>query len=252
MDAQNLHGLYFYPDSTRTYPNSSMLSHVLGFLGHKDPNDEHLTGMDGIERSMDTYLSGQDGFRYIEHDRTGREIIVYRGQEQSPKNGLSVQLTIDMGLQAILEEELDNAFKELKPETLSGLIVDPKTGEILAMSSRPTYDLNDINSAKPEQMKNRTIMDMVEPGSTFKIVVASGALNEQTITEKTLIDCENGHFAYGGKILRDHHPYGMMPVHDILMKSSNIGSAKMALMMGDKKFYEYVKRYGFGDRTGIE
>jgi len=93
---------------------------------------------------------------------------------------------------------------------------------------------------------------MVEPGSTFKIVVASGALNEGTVNEKSMIFCENGSFAYGGRILRDHHGYGSMSVHDILVKSSNIGSAKMALMMGDDKFYEYVRRFGFGDRTGIE
>jgi cell division protein FtsI/penicillin-binding protein 2 len=164
---------------------------------------------------------------------------------------MNVQLTIDMGMQAILEAELDNAFKELKPDNATGVIVDPKTGEILAMTSRPTFDLNQINTAKHGEMKNRAIFDMVEPGSTFKIVVASAALSERVVSPKTLIYCENGSFSYGGRILRDHHGYGQMNVHDILMKSSNIGSAKMALMMGDQKFYEYVRRFGFGERTGV-
>ena len=252
MEEKSLRGLYFRENTTRTYPNGPMLSHVLGFLSRKDPNDDHVVGVDGIERSMEPSLCGEDGFRHIERDRTGREIVIYRGQEKPAQNGTSVQLTIDMGLQAILETEMENAFKELKPETATGIIVNPKTGEILALVNRPTFDLNQINSARMEQMKNRAIMDMVEPGSTFKIVVAAGALNERVVTDRTMIYCENGSFAYGGRILRDHHGYGAMNAHDILMKSSNIGSAKMALMMGDEKFYEYVRRFGFGERSGVD
>ncbi len=251
MDEKSLRGLYFHQNTTRTYPNGPLLSHVLGFLGRKDPNDEHVVGVEGVERSMEDYLRGIDGFRHIERDRTGREIVIYRGQEQAPRHGMNVQLTIDMNLQAILEAELDNAFRELKPDNASGIIVDPNTGEILAMTSRPSFNLNQIDAAKPEQMKNRAIFDMVEPGSTFKIVVASAALNERVVSQKSVIYCENGAFSYGGRILRDHHGYGQMSVHDILMKSSNIGSAKMALLLGDQKFYEYVRRFGFGERTGI-
>ncbi|HEY5741720.1 MAG TPA: penicillin-binding protein 2 [Terrimicrobiaceae bacterium] len=251
MEEKSFRGIYFHQNTTRTYPNGALLSHVLGFLGRKDPTDEHMVGVEGIERSMEDYLRGIDGFRHIERDRTGREIVIYRGQEQVPRHGMNVQLTIDMNLQAILEAELDNAFRELKPNNATGILVDPKTGEILAMTSRPTFDLNAIGAAKPEDMKNRAIFDMVEPGSTFKIVVASAALNERVVSQKSLIYCENGAFAYGGRILRDHHGYGQMNVHDILMKSSNIGSAKMALMLGDERFYEYVRRFGYGERTGI-
>lgn len=251
MDEKSLRGLYFHQNTTRTYPNGPLLSHVLGFLGRKDPNDEFVVGVEGIERSMEDYLKGIDGFRHIERDRTGREIVIYRGQEQAPRHGMNVQLTIDMNLQAILETELDNAFRELKPDNATGIIVDPNTGEILAMTSRPSFNVNQIDAAKPEEMKNRAIFDMVEPGSTFKIVVASAALTERVVSQKSIIYCENGAFSYGGRILRDHHGYGQMSVHDILMKSSNIGSAKMALMLGDEKFYEYVRRFGFGERTGI-
>jgi cell division protein FtsI/penicillin-binding protein 2 len=201
---------------------------------------------------MNNQLAGKNGYRFIERDRTGREIVLYRGIEEDPEHGKNVRLTIDMGLQSIVEEELDAAYKDLKPETANAVLVDPKTGAILAMACRPCFNPNEPGKAQPEQMKNRTIIDMVEPGSTFKIVVAAGALNEGKVNEKTTIFCENGRFAYGGRILKDHHGYGHMDVHEILVKSSNIGSAKMALMMGGDKFYEYVRRFGFGERLGIE
>jgi cell division protein FtsI/penicillin-binding protein 2 len=219
---------------------------VLGFLNHEGK------AVQGIELSMNSQLSGKDGYRFIERDRTGREIVLYRGIEEDPEHGKNVRLTIDMGLQSIVEEELDAAYKDLKPETANAVLVDPKTGAILAMACRPCFNPNEPGKAQPEQMKNRAIIDMVEPGSTFKIVVASGALNEGKVDEKTTIFCENGRFAYGGRILKDHHGYGNIDVHEILVKSSNIGSAKMALMMGGDKFYEYVRRFGFGERLGIE
>ncbi len=246
LAAEKLRGILFASDSKRVHPNGSMLSHVMGFL-----NNERK-GIQGIEAAMDDYLSGQDGFRYIERDRTGRELVVYRGQERDPRDGLNVTLTIDMDLQSIVEEELDTACKQLKPQTAVVIMADPQTGEILAMASRPNFEPDSIGDADPEMMKNHAVIDMFEPGSTFKIVVAAAALNEGLVNTESRIFCENGRFHYGGKVLRDHHGYGMMTVHDILMKSSNIGSAKMALMMGDSKFYEYVRRFGFGERTGIE
>lgn len=246
LQKANLRGLYFEHDAVRIYPNGHMLGHVLGFLDHEG------NGIQGVELTMERYLRGRDGYRYIERDRTGREIMLYRGQEEPADNGLNVRLTIDMNLQAIVEEEIEAVYRDLQPETAVAVMVDPHTGEVLAMASRPCFDPNSPGTAQPEQMKNRAVIDMVEPGSTFKIVVAAGALNEGKVNEKTSIFCENGRFAYGGRILRDHHGYGMMSVHDILVKSSNIGSAKMALMMGDDSFYEYVRRFGFGERSGIE
>jgi len=223
-----------------------MLGHVLGYLNHE------RKGVQGIERTMEKALAGEDGFRFTERDRTGREIVLYRGQEQEPQHGKNIRLTIDMGLQAILEEEIDATYHDLKPNTVNAIMVDPKTGEILAMASRPCFDPNTPGKSDPETMKNRSIIDMVEPGSTFKIVVAAGALNEGKVDETSSIFCENGRYFYGGRTLKDHHGYGHMSVHEILVKSSNIGCAKMAMMMGGEKFHEYVKRFGFGDRLGIE
>lgn len=246
LEAAKLRGLYFENDSKRIHPNGSMLCHVMGFLNHE------RAGIQGVEASMEDYLRGENGFRFIERDRTGRELVVYRGQEREPRDGFNVHLTIDMALQSIVEEELDATVKEVKPETAIAIMADPKTGEILAMASRPHFDPDSIGSAHPEDMKNHAVIDMFEPGSTFKIVVAAAALNEGYVNTESRIFCESGRFHYGGKVLRDHHGYGMMTVHEILMKSSNIGSAKMAMMMGEQRFYEYMKRFGFGERTGVE
>jgi cell division protein FtsI (penicillin-binding protein 3)/stage V sporulation protein D (sporulation-specific penicillin-binding protein) len=246
LDAAKLHGIYFENDFKRVHPNGQMLCHVMGFLDH----ERH--GIQGVEASMEDYLAGQDGFRFTEHDRAGREMVVYRGQEREPRDGLNVTLTIDMGLQSIVEDELSAAVKQLKPKNAIAILVNPKTGEVLAMASWPNFEPDKIAEAQPEQMKNHAVIDMFEPGSTFKIVASSGALNEGVINTETRVDCENGAWAYGGRVLRDTHHYGLLTVHDILEKSSNIGAAKLAMRLGDNTFYEYAKRFGFGERTGIE
>ncbi len=246
LRAAGIRGIGYDIDSRRVHPNGPMLAHVLGFINHE------RAGVQGVELSLQDHLAGQNGFRYIERDRTGREIVVYRGQERAARDGMHVQLTIDMGIQSIVEEELDLAIKELNPQSAVVVLADPKTGDILAMATRPAYEPDDIASAQPEQMKNRAVIDMVEPGSTFKIVAAGAALEEGIYGTQDTIFCENGRFAYGGKILRDHHAYGHLTIHEIVMKSSNIGCAKLALKMGGQTYYEYVKRFGFGERTGIE
>ena len=245
MEKAGLRGLYLEEGSVRSYPNSEMLCHVLGFADHSGP------GIDGIETIFDKELSGQDGFRLIEHDRKGREIVIYRGQEQSARDGADIRLTIDMGLQAIVEREVDATFRELHPAAVTAVLEDPNTGQILAMACRPNFDPNHFNEAKPDQMRNRAITDMYEPGSTFKIVVAAAAMNDGIVDEKTRIFCENGHFSYGGKMIKDHHGNGDLTIEEILMKSSNIGSAKLALRMADQEYYDYVRRFGFGEKTGI-
>jgi len=242
----NLRGIYCERDATRIYPNGAMLCHVLGFT------DFDHKGIQGVEASMDEYLRGQDGYRYIEHNRAGQEIVLYRGQERMPRDGYQVQLTIDLNLQNIVENEIDAACREYRPEKATIILMRPQTGEILAMANRPNFDLNDRAEAKPEQMKNRAITDKMEPGSTFKVVTAAAALNEKKVRPDTTLFCENGLWNYGGRPLHDHKPYGEMSVQDILIHSSNIGAAKLALTIGEQKFYEYIRRFGFGERTGVE
>ena len=248
LEAAKLQGLYLQEGAQRVYPNGKMLCHVLGFVDHNGH------GADGVEKVFDQALTGRNGYRHVEHDRKGVEIVLYRGQEQPAENGKNITLTIDMGLQAIVEKELDNAMAIYKPGGATAILVDPMTGEILAMASRPNYDPNHFNDATPEQMRNRAITDMYEPGSVFKIVATAGAINEEIVTENTPIFCEYGHFLYGGKILKEasHEAFGEIPVRDVLVHSSNIGAAKIALKMGDDKYYEYVRRFGFGEKTKIQ
>lgn len=246
LRAGNLRGIYFEKDTTRIYPNGPMLCHVIGFT------DFEHHGIQGVEASMDQYLHGQDGYRFIEHNRAGQEMVLYRGQERGARDGYQVHLTIDLNLQNIVENEIDAAVREFSPQKATIILMRPQTGEILAMANRPHYDLNLRSEAKPEQMKNRAIIDMMEPGSTFKIVTAAAALNERKVRPETTLFCENGLWNFGGRPLHDHKGYGELSVQDILIKSSNIGAAKLALTIGEQKFYEYIRRFGFGERSGVE
>jgi cell division protein FtsI/penicillin-binding protein 2 len=246
LRAGNLRGIYFEHDATRIYPNGSMLCHVIGFTDF----DHH--GIQGVEASMEEYLHGQDGYRFIEHNRAGQEIVPYRGQERAPRDGYQVHLTVDLGLQNIVENEIDAAMAQYSPQKATIILMRPQTGEILAIANRPHFDLNLRSEARPEQMKNRAIIDMMEPGSTFKIVAAAAALNERKVRPDSSIFCENGLWNFGGTALHDHRAFSNLSVRDILIKSSNIGAAKLALTVGDQKFYEYIRRFGFGERTGIE
>jgi cell division protein FtsI (penicillin-binding protein 3) len=246
LRAGNLRGIYFEHDATRIYPNGSMLCHVIGFTDF----DHH--GIQGVEASMEEYLHGQDGYRFIEHNRAGQEIVPYRGQERAPRDGYQVHLTVDLGLQNIVENEIDAAMQQYSPQKATIILMRPQTGEILAMANRPYFDLNLRSEARPEQMKNRAIIDMMEPGSTFKIVAAAAALNERKVRPDSSIFCENGLWSFGGGALHDHRAFSTLSVREILIKSSNIGAAKLALTVGEQKFYEYIRRFGFGERTGIE
>src|SRR6266699_3242703 len=246
LRAGNLRGIYFEHDATRIYPNGSMLCHVIGFT------DFDHRGIQGVEASMEEYLHGQDGYRYIEHNRAGQEIVLYRGQERASRNGYQIHLTVDLHLQNIVENEIDAAMREYTPTKATIILMRPQTGEILAMANRPHFDLNLRSQAEPEQMKNRAIIDMMEPGSTSKIVTAAAALNEKKVRPDSMIFCENGVWNFGGTALHDHRPFADLCVRDILVRSSNIGAAKLALTVGDQKFCEYIRRFGFGERTGIE
>jgi cell division protein FtsI/penicillin-binding protein 2 len=238
-------GIYFDLDFDRVYPNGSLLAQVIGYLdGGHDPKL-------GIEKSMEDFLKGTNGSRYLEEDRKGHELVQYRGLETPAKDGCDVRLTVDLQLQNILESELDAACAEYKPKMAAAVMLRPQTGEILAMASRPTFDCNDPQLSTPEQQKNRPIVDMVEPGSTFKIVVTSAAIEEKVATPDTKIYCENGAYSYAGHILHDAHPMGMLTLHQVLAHSSNIGAAKLAIQLGKDRFYQYIRRYGFGETTGV-
>jgi cell division protein FtsI/penicillin-binding protein 2 len=243
--ALKLKGIGFEDQLLRSYPNGVLASHVLGFVdsGHR--------GVQGIESSMDNYLEGTDGYEVIERDRKGREIRALRSEDIGPRDGYNVVLTVDQVIQHIAETELEKAMAEHHPQAGVIIVSRPKTGEILAMSCRPTFDPNTPGSSPADARRNRCISDVAEPGSTFKIVVCSGALNDGLVSLGDQFDCENGAFLYAGRMLHDAHPYGTLSVEEILFHSSNIGAAKVALRAGPSRLYNYITQCGLGRKTGI-
>ena len=245
ITALKLKGIGLEDQLQRTYPNGDLASHVLGFV-----NNDHR-GVQGVESAMEQYLQGLAGYEIIERDRKGREIRALRNQEIGPRDGFNVVLTIDQVIQHVAETELEKAMAEHHPQAGVIIISRPRTGEILAMSCRPTFDPNDPAKSRPDSWRNRCISDVAEPGSTFKIVVCSGALNEGIVNLADQFDCDNGAFLYAGRILHDVHPYGVLSVEEILFHSSNIGAAKVGLRMGAPRLSRYISAYGFGRKTGI-
>jgi len=256
VDENQLEGFDFENFIKRWYTAPTLATHLIGFTGEVEETDENdkkhtrMVGKFGVECAMETYLAGRDGWR--EHQRDARGLVV-PGDTSSllpPRAGLNVQLTIDMGLQAIVEEELDAALTEFKSERAAVVLMDPKSGEILAMASRPAFDLNHKENLERNSF-NFAIQAIYEPGSTYKIVATSGVLNEGLATPNTTVFCHNGHYVSGNIEVPDHFPYGTLTLEGVLAKSSNIGAYKFALQLGPKRFFDYVKRMGFGKKTGI-
>ncbi len=169
----------------------------------------------------------------------------------APRDGLNVVLTIDAGLQNIVECELAEGAKAHAPISISCVMVRPRTGEILAMATLPNFDPNHPGPIAMDDLRNRVISDYAEPGSTFKIVPVTAALNEHLVTLNDVFDCGMGHFFYAGRMLHDHEPYGPLSVEKIITKSSNIGAAKIGIRLGEQTLWEYIHKFGFGQRTGI-
>jgi cell division protein FtsI/penicillin-binding protein 2 len=252
-----IQGFEFRNSIKRWYTAPTLATHTLGYTGEKEetePDGKTLTrvvGQFGIESSMESYLAGRDGWREHRRDAYG---LVMPGDSTSllpPRAGLNVQLTIDMGLQAIVEEELEACMKEFIAPRGAVVMMDPRTGEVLAMASRPHFDLN-RRVGIAENGYNFALQAVYEPGSTFKLVATSGVLNEGLAGPFTSVFCHNGNFAEGKIQVPDHHPYGSLTLEGVLVKSSNIGAYKLARQLGVKRFYEYAGRFGFGHKTGIQ
>jgi cell division protein FtsI/penicillin-binding protein 2 len=240
----------------RAYPNQTLAAHVLGYIGTEEraTNGERrieIVGKDGIEHAFDSKLRGIRGWRVTEKDGKQHELVSRREQDVEARDGQNVVLTVDSVIQHIVETALAEAIEKHSPVSISGIVVRPRTGEILAMATLPNYDPNNPGRATPDARRNRVIADVAEPGSTFKIVVISGALNDRTVTLADTFDCEHGHFWYAGRNLHDHKSYGVLSVENIITKSSNIGAAKVGIKMGENRLYEYIRDFGFGVRTGI-
>lgn len=235
-------GVYFRQETQRFYPSPDRLTHVLGYV------DAEGNGKTGVEKIAEEYLQGEAGFRFLERDRRGREIVVFRGESKQPTEGHTVRLTIDMALQCIVENALAQAVDMYQPEKATIILMDPATGAVVAMASRPDYNLVTREGLR----RNPAVSDLYEPGSTFKVVALAGALDRRLINLRTPIYCEEGIFEFDGLTLEDHHPYGELSAQMVFAKSSNIGTFKIARQLSADSFYSYMRSFGFGQKTGID
>ncbi|MGA3283607.1 MAG: penicillin-binding protein 2 [Verrucomicrobiota bacterium] len=248
--------IFAEPDQLRVYPNGPLAAQTLGFVGSDEvtlngTRVSQLSGRDGIELVLNSALSGVAGWRVTETDRQRRELVALRDEDVQPRDGLNVVLTLDSAIQHIVETALADAMEKHTPISITGIVMRPRTGEILAMATLPNFDPNNPGASPADARRDRVISDMMEPGSTFKIVVVSGALNDGVVHLGDTFDCEEGHFAYAGRVLHDHEPFGILTTESIITKSSNIGAAKIGIRLGENRLYNYATEYGFGERTGI-
>ena len=249
------YAIFAEPDQLRVYPDGELAAHVLGFVGTRETDNHTMTlfGRAGIEDTFNSKLSGVPGWLVTGVDSRDRELVPLRDQDVSPHDGLTVVLTIDSVVQNILQTAMARAMQENDPVSITGIVIRPRTGEILAMASLPGFDPNNPGASPPDALRDRCISDVMEPGSTFKTIVISGALNEHVVTLNDTVFCENGIFHYGGITLHDaeHDHFGDLTVEQVLEKSSNIGASKIGIKLQAPRLYDYMTEYGLGAFTGI-
>lgn len=236
----------FREEYLRRYPQGRLAAHVLGL------RDIDGNGQGGVEESFDELLRGRDGQRVLERDALGHVLHVREEVARMPVQGEAIQLTLDAVIQLYAERELDALVEQWQPTSCCAVVIAPQTGEILAMASRPVFDPNDPTPADAAAWTNTAISSVFEPGSTIKPIILGGALQQNCVRPDEEIHCENGVYRMGRRQLHDHHPYGRLSVKDILVKSSNIGMAKIGERMTNAGIWKSVTSFGFGRLTGIE
>ena len=245
VKALKIEGVHFLKESKRSYANSKLASQLIGFAGLDN------VGLDGLEMKFNKYLKGESGWTFVLRDAKRRDVAL-SDVLQPPVDGYSLVLTIDQVVQYIAEREIDKIFEKYHAKGAMIVVLDVKTGEILALANRPTYDLNDPSQYPTDYRRNRAITDYFEPGSVFKIVTASAALNEGKVDLEDKFFCENGQYRVANHMLHDVHPYGWLTFKDVIGESSNIGTTKVAQRIGASDVYNYGKAFGFGDLTHVD
>jgi cell division protein FtsI (penicillin-binding protein 3) len=241
--ALNLQGIHFQKEPKRFYPKRELAAQVLGYVGTDDG------GLSGLERQFNDELKGKPGRLMISVDARKRW---FASVEKQPEPGNNLVLTIDQNIQYIAERELQAAMEATHAIGGTVIVENPHTGEILALANRPTFNPNLRKEITVESLKDRAVSDIFEPGSTFKIVTVSAALEEKLTRPDEVFDCQMGSIVINGMRIRDHKAYGLLPVSDIIANSSDVGAIKIALRLGEDRFYKYIRAFGFGQQTGIE
>jgi cell division protein FtsI (penicillin-binding protein 3) len=239
----NLQGIHFQKEPKRFYPARDLAAQVVGTVGMED------AGQSGIEHEFENELEGKPGKMLISVDARRQW---FSDLEKQPEPGESLVLTIDKNIQYIAEKELEQAIHDTQAIAGTVIVENPHTGEILALANRPTFNPNLRKQITPGALTNRAVSYVYEPGSTFKLVTISAALEEKLTNPNEIFDCQMGSIVYNGMRIRDSKPHGLLPVWGVLAESSDVGAIKIALRLGEDRFYKYIRAYGFGQQTGIE
>ena len=246
LKAMDLDWLELREGSVRTYPNGALAAHVIGNLNGNGK------GVAGIEAKLNKELSGAPGSLRVERD--GKAVSYESEVVKTPSMGKNVGLTVDRELSYIAQEALRNAVVKNHGDHGSIVVMDPRSGEVLALENYPTYDPNAHLTAgeKPTGREDLAVVAPFEPGSVFKVVTLSAALETTNLTPTSIINCNGGVLRMFGRVIHDTHPNGALSMEDVLARSSNIGAIHIGMQVGNEKLYEYIRRLGFGTRTGIE
>jgi cell division protein FtsI (penicillin-binding protein 3) len=243
LETMELAGVHTKKEPKRFYPNGSLAANVLGFVGLDG------TGLAGIEQVYNEKITGEPGKVFIEKDSLGR---AYESTEVAGRPGQTIVLTIDQSIQYQAEAALTTAIEQSGAKAGTAIVLDPHTGEILALANAPTFDPNDVGAASPAARNNWALQNIYEPGSTFKVVAFSAAIEKGLAKPSDNIDCQMGSITVAKRVIHDHHPFGTLTLAEALAKSSNVAAIKLGLRVGDPTMYEYITSFGFGKRTGIE
>jgi len=246
--ALRLPGIFLLDDHRRTYPKGSLASNVVGYVGVDGQ------GLAGVEHAFDPLVRGRAGKVTLLRDARRAMYLVGGEGPNRAVDGNDVVLTIDSVVQFITERALAKAVNQWHATGGTAIVMDPNDGAILAMASVPSFDPNHFRDFPPMTWRNRTVQEIYEPGSTFKIITASAGLEEGVVTPSQILDCGNGGIQIGNVEIHEHggNRYGLMSFEDVMLHSSNVGAIRVALALGDDRFYRYIRRFGFGERTGIE
>jgi cell division protein FtsI (penicillin-binding protein 3) len=246
VEALSVDGVGVYVEPNRYYPQGQLAAQIVGFVGRDSQ------GLEGVELRYDGYLRGESGSSVVERDALGRRVLVQGVETLQIPPGSDLQLTIDTSIQHLAERELEATATKYRAKAGVAIVVDPFTGEILALANYPYFNPNNFTRQSSNQWRNRAVTDSFEPGSTFKTILAAAALEEGVVGKEDLFYCENGKYAYAGKIIHDTHEHGWLPFAKIIQYSSNIGVTKVAEKLGKERYSKYIEKFGFGQPTGVD
>ncbi len=245
LDAMELKGIYSRKEPKRYYPNDSLAAHVLGFVGMEE------NGLGGVEQFYNEKIRGESGKVFLERDGSS-ERRIFDSYEVRPNPGQTVVLTIDQTIQYRTEQALGAAVERAHAKSGTAIVMDPHTGEILALANAPSFNPNQSQQAPADARVNGALQTIYEPGSTFKIVAYSAAIEKGLVKPEDKIDCQMGQITVAGRLIHDHKRFGLLTIADALAQSSNVGAIKLGLLVGNDSMYDYMKRLGFGSRTGVD